>query len=915
MRVKGKRSVGLQTGQVGCAPSTDHYYILIVSVVFTVPTTHDMVSQLFSPTEPKNFSDIFVILVLGLHVLPLLFLPSSFSIPLFAVVYLFWRAAYNGGIGFLLWHQSNYNALVAWTKRTGIFRDPSKGKNDFARWYPLIKREMETKIPKDYKFEEAPIEYNTWLLFRRVVDLILMADFVSYCCFAVACGGAPHGEYVLVGVARWATGVALVLFNLWVKLDAHRVVKDFAWYWGDFFYLIDQELTFDGVFELAPHPMYSIGYTGYYGISLMAASYRVLFISIIAHAAQFAFLMMVENPHIEKTYNPVPPRQPIAEPSSPDQSPTDPSDIDLSASSASATDYEPPTHIRDMIGFENIDLHRVADVSTMLMQLYVYSLAILTPSTSFYQFFFVTNAALWRMWYSIGIGYILNRQSKKLSWTRHFIKWGETTEEAWRQWKGIYHLSMSMCYASFIAAAYKMYALPPNWEYGASLLRHVLGAALISLQLWTVVSIYESLGEFGWFFGDFFFQGGPKLTYNGIYRFLNNPERVIGLAGVWGFALITWSKTIFFLALLSHGLTLCFIQFVERPHMHKRYGQRLRGDSGVKKNFKRSLPLPLQKLQEAVDEAINIGAENVDVFLEEARPRIFGYFAKWVDHAKNLLNKLPSRVGFTRLAAPHNLASINRGDYSIEIHNKSVPSALRQYAAKSSGREGLLAREPSYRGSELRPITVEYGEPLRVKWTAPLHHSKRDWVGLYMLADNHDKAVTRVSSQGRWISTTKGSYESTRPEVGILVADKQIIKWEGDSSKDRGTPLVEGEMEFSGDKYWWTTGVFELRYHHDGMHNVMVRSRPFEITVGKFDDQAVPAEIKSSTSPDGRASPGMSHQAGMRAAVEQALLPIVRNCFDRDPNIAPNTPEEAFGGLVERDGKFANRVVFAVWQM
>ena len=41
----------------------------------------------------------------------------------------------------------------------------------------------------------------------------------------------------------------------------------------------------------------------------------------------------------------------------------------------------------------------------------------------------------------------------------------------------------------------------------------------------------------------------------------------------------------------------------------------------------------------------------------------------------------------------------------------------------------------------------------------------------------------------------------------------------------------------------------------------------------------------------------------------------VQNCFDRDPAIAPNSTHETFGALVERDGKFAKRVVYAVREM
>ncbi|KAI4138296.1 MAG: hypothetical protein L6R39_006859 [Caloplaca ligustica] len=860
-------------------------------VVFTVPQTHDMVAQLLSPKQPKNVSDLFILAILGLLILGCYFAPSSIRVPLYAAIFLFWRACYNVGIGYLLHIQSHHRKLVAWAKRWRLFVDPKTGENPRPILYNILRREMETKIPKDYSFATAPVEYNTWLVFRRVVDLILMCDFVSYCLFAMACCGRPAGEGWILTVVRWFTGLGLFGFNLWVKLDAHRVVKDYAWYWGDFFYLIDQELTFDGVFEMAPHPMYSVGYAGYYGISLMAASYKVLFISIIAHAAQFAFLVWVENPHIEKTYNPPPPRR-TASGTHLDEKDGQTIYNGHSNEGPRLASANQPSPVHNLLGLQNIDLHRVTDTSVILLQVYMFVLTALTPSTSFYQALFVTHAVLWRLWYSLGMGFVLNRQSNRKRWTRHFLKYGESTEEAWRQWKGMYHLSTTMCYASFVAASWKMYSLPVDWGYGLCLLRHVVGTGLIALQIWVAISIYDSLGEFGWFFGDFFFEQAPKLTYSGIYRFLNNPERVIGLAGVWGAALITGSSAILGLAIFSHVLTLIFIQFVERPHMQKLYGQSLRRESGLVKSLKRSLPDPLWQWQGSVDKMLAETLDSVEDFVDAARPKIAAGVSLFVKDSTALF-KHPTRISITRLAP--DLAGYDPKDYSIEIEGTPAsrnPSPVGRHQAARPTATRLSSTAETF-----QTLTFEYGSPIKVRWTAPLNHGKRDWIGVYMVADNASRDATRVSSQGRWIATNPDQYGSIVADSGIISSDVRVS---GKGRKDGETQdFYSGEMEFSGDKMWWTTGVFEFRYHHDGKHNVMAISVPFELKIPKFDEDD--AEVDSN---------GL-----LRGAVEQTLLRLVQNCFDRDPDIAPRTVDEQYGGMVEREGKFAKRVVFAVQQM
>ena len=163
-----------------------------------------------------------------------------------------------------------------------------------------------------------------------------------------------------------------------------------------------------------------------------------------------------------------------------------------------------------------------------------------------------------------------------------------------------------------------------------------------------------------------------------------------------------------------------------------------------------------------------------------------------------------------------------------------------------------------------------------------------------MVADNGSREVTRLNSQGRWVATTRDAWTDATADDGIATNDHIT------TDPATGAQYRAGEAVFSGDKLWWTQSVFEFRLHHAGGHNVMALSLPFEIRVGRFDEDAVVPDAAG---------------LNLRRAVEKALLPVVRNCFDRDPAVAPETVEEGFGEGLEREGRYARRVVFAVAMM
>ena len=180
------------------------------------------------------------------------------------------------------------------------------------------------------------------------------------------------------------------------------------------------------------------------------------------------------------------------------------------------------------------------------------------------------------------------------------------------------------------------------------------------------------------------------------------------------------------------------------------------------------------------------------------------------------------------------------------------------------------------------------GQPIRVSWTAPSNHSRKDWIGIYRLGSCRSQLVTRISSVGKWMPIYQDEWDG----------DEYVEPSMMNGSGDKGGVKREhaGEVVFKGDQLPWAPGEYELRYHHDGKHNVMSRVVPVEIygesIVGDETFGGLWARWNWLMRTVAKPIDVSSYKA-----IRSTLLNIVTLSLDSDPNLVPRSVKGKQGRL------------------
>lgn len=795
------------------------------NIKFEPPVTYDMVRSLFDPRLKKSPLELLIVLSLVANFILAYQLYHKFGLPftkrLFLIQYLFWRLSYNLGIGIILHYQSHYEILTHWSNKFRIF--DKKNTNWFAK---ACQFEIKTKLPHGTNIYQYPNELNVWLIFRQFVDLILMQDFTTYMIFVIL--SLPLNNLSSLISWRSLIGSILIVFNIWVKLDAHRIVKDFAWYWGDFFFLqISNELIFDGVFNISPHPMYSIGYAGYYGLSLITDDYNVLLVSLWGHFSQFLFLKYVESPHIERIYG-----------SNWTNGNSNDCIDDLIASEN--YDYSRPL-ISIGLWFENFDKLRMNDIFTLITIFLIFLNYFIFKPTNLTIFIitFITKLVSWSF-----ISATLYKQSKDNWFTKIYLNNGYTQIYSYQQWQFFFNWSHTVNYTLLVIQTINNIIISDSKNNLWNNLNGIIwGLLLCFLQIWCNLEIKSAISDFGWFYGDFFLPNYitiKKLTNEGIYRYLNDPETILGVAGIWGTVLMTnFHPFNIILASLWSITNFILIKFIEKPHMTKIYGDGKRV-SGITKTLLKVKPI--RRVSEIMDKVEYLIMKSITEKNSSNNNNKNWKTISKIDDAMTSSTTSSSSSSDSSISEPFIDVITSEEDNDDAIMDKNE-NDLEQLIQNTLNGIKIDANEPDCQiivindndeiDNSIKAITLP--NDIKLAWQVPKElYNDKDWICIYKIMDydpNGNKIGKFKKHYLRLLKKTSFSFTNGHWKY----INKSILNT--DTATNDDTSFISGHITIDKSQLYYSPGIYIVKYHQYNTNNVLMSTDPIIIKFPKFNNK------------------------------------------------------------------------------
>lgn len=212
------------------------------------------------------------------------------------------------------------------------------------------------------------------------------------------------------------------------------------------------------------------------------------------------------------------------------------------------------------------------------------------------RFYYLSSFALWRLSYNVGLGILLHCQSRSQLITKFIdslspdaktllawavtkpvpgpYSWSKfpTSFNAWVAFRALATCILANDGLAFVIAALTCFTPLSESSVLTIALTFPLSLVLVVLFFWAKSSAHAVVGDYAWFWGDFFFTTDTTFVSHGIFAIFPHPMYTIGYAAYYAAALFCRSYSLLLISLTAHVSQLVFLYVVEEPHIHATYG-------------------------------------------------------------------------------------------------------------------------------------------------------------------------------------------------------------------------------------------------------------------------------------------------------------------------------------------------------